>query len=104
MVGLKNEADAAVAELRELAFGKPGQIAPVKQDLPGIGRIQSADQVEQRAFAGAGSAAQRQQFAARHIQIHPAQDVERAFPQNVGFGECARREQEVIHSAAPPQV
>jgi hypothetical protein len=85
MIRLKNKSDAAVAEMRQLALGKLGQILAVENNFARVRRIQPAHQMEQGAFARAGRAAQREKFAARHVEIHAAQDFERAPAHRVTF-------------------
>src|ERR1039458_9026682 len=60
MIRLKNETDAVVAEKRQLTLGECGQVLPGKMDFARVGRVKSADEMEQRAFAGTGRAAQGQ--------------------------------------------
>jgi hypothetical protein len=57
--------------------------------------------MEQRAFARAGRTAQRHKIAARHRQIHAAQDFERAFADGVSFFESARGQDRFTHGKPP---
>ena len=101
MIRLKNKADAAVAEMRQLAFGKCCEALAVKKNFARVRRIESADQMEQRAFARAGRAAQREKFAARHVEVHAAQDFQRALAHGVGFGESAGGQERFAHGQPP---
>ena len=79
MIRLKNKTDAAVAKIRQLAFGKRDEILAAKKNFARVRRVEPADEMEQRAFARAGRAAQREEFAARNVHVHAAQDFQRAF-------------------------
>ena len=81
-----------------------GEVPAGQMDFPPAGRVQPAQQMEQGALARAGSAAHRQELAAPHLQVHAAQDLERALAQRVGLVEAPGREQQVTHSATPPPV
>ena len=59
--------------------------------------------MEQGAFARAGSAAQREKFAARHVEIHAAQDFERALAHGVSFGR-GRGRRAAVRSWQPPGI
>jgi hypothetical protein len=61
-----------------------------RKNFSGVRRVEAADQMQQRAFARAGRAAQRHEIAARNFQIHAAQHFERAFADGVGFFQPAR--------------
>ncbi len=64
MIGLKDETDLVVAVLREGGLGKGGEVGSRRIVIScGIGRVQAAEEVEQGAFAGAGRAAQGEEFA-----------------------------------------
>ena len=97
MIRLKNKTDAAVAEMRQLTFGERGEILSGKKDFARVGRIQAANQMEQGAFARAGRAAQREKFAARHVEVHAAQHFERAPAHRVSFSR-GRGRKGAVHS------
>ncbi len=101
MIRLENEADAAVAEVGQFPFGKRGDVLSGKMDFARVRRVQSADQMQQRAFARAGRAAQREEFAARHVEIDAAQDFERAPAHRVGLGQRAGGKQRFGHGRPP---
>src|ERR1035437_8454063 len=101
MIRLKNETDAMVAEKRQLTLGECGQVLPGKMDFTRVGRVKSANEMEQRAFAGTGRAAQGQKFAARHVEIDAAQHLERAFAQGVSLGEGAGGKEGLAHWKPP---
>ena len=89
MIRLENKTDAPVAEFRELVFGKRGQVLPGKMDLTRIRRVQTADQMQQRAFARAGRAAQRERLTAHHVQINATQNFKHTLAHRVGLGQAA---------------
>ena len=101
MIRLENETDAVVAEFGQFAFGKPGKILPGEMNFARVRRIQTAHQMEQGAFARAGRAAQREEFAARHVEVHPAQHFECAFAHGVSLGEGAGGKKRVAHGKPP---
>ena len=63
---LKDKTDIAAAEDRQLPVFHGKNILAINQHLAGSRRIQSTNQVEQGAFAGAGFANDRHIFAFRH--------------------------------------
>ena len=101
MIRLKNETDAVVAEKRQLTPGECGEILPGKMDFTRVGRVESADEMEQRAFAGTGRAAQSQEFTAQHLEIDAAQHFERALAHGVSLGEGAGGKQWLTHDRPP---
>src|SRR5688572_21064288 len=68
MVGLKDEADLLVADLRQLAFIQLAQILSIQEDLARAGPIQRADNVEQGALARTGRTHNGQRFSAPYVQ------------------------------------
>ena len=65
MVELIDEADGAIAQRPALALRQRVDVAPADLDDAGIGPIQSAQDLQQRGLARAGSADDRQPLAAR---------------------------------------
>ena len=63
---LKDKTDIAAAEDRQLPVFHGKDILAINQHLAGSRRIQSTNQVEHGAFAGAGFANDRHIFALRH--------------------------------------
>src|ERR1017187_7755760 len=101
IVRLKHETNAAISEMRQFTFGKRGEVLSGKMDFTRVGRVESADQMEQCAFAGAGRAAQREKFAAQHLEIDAAQHLERAFAQGVSLGKSAGGKKRFVHGRPP---
>ena len=91
MIGLKNKADLPVAQPRQRARGQGAQIRPVKYNFPRVGQVQPAQQVQQRAFPRPGRAAQRQELAALHRQLHVPQHLQPAPAHQIGLAHPARR-------------
>ena len=64
--GLKNHADGVAAVARQFERRKFGQIAAAREDGARGGPVQPSHQIEQRGFAGAGTAEQREEFSGGH--------------------------------------
>src|SRR5262245_28074933 len=77
MMELKHEADGGSPVLRRIL--QPLQVLIADDDLPGIGPIECADQVEQRALAGSGRSGQRDEVA----RAKPHRDVSERADQSV---------------------
>src|SRR5450755_1183502 len=101
MIRLKNKTDAAIPKMRQFAFRKFREVLPGKMNFACVRRIQSADEMEQGAFASAGRAAQREKFTARHVEVHAAQNFKRAPAHPVRFRKAARGEQGFAHGWPP---
>src|SRR5437899_6089561 len=93
MVGLKDESNLAIPKPRQLQCGKRCQVPAVEPNLSRSGRVQPTQAVQQRALARAGGAAQREEFAARHLEIHVAQHFQRPFADPISFSDVARNHQ-----------
>ena len=74
---MKNEADVAATKDRQCPTRKLRDVTVADDDLALIGRLQTADQIEQRCFSAAGCADDRDKFALRRRQIHAC---ERLYP------------------------
>ena len=74
--GLEDEADFAVADFRELVVVHFADADAVQFVMAGGGRVEAADQVHQRGFAGAGRPHDGDVFAALDFQRHVAQGVD----------------------------
>ena len=107
VVELVHKAQVLVAPLALFARVHAVQIAPQLHHLAGTGRVQAAQQVQQRAFARAAGTDDGQRLARMHLDVHTLQHlhlhraVVKAFGQALGGqndGVCF-----VIHSARPPQ-
>jgi hypothetical protein len=93
VVGLKDVADVREAELREFTIGQRGKALAAELDFAVVGAIQSAEQVQQRALARAGRAAQRDELAGFHGEVHAAQDFHEAGADAVGFAQAGGAEE-----------
>ena len=75
--------------------------------LPAVGRVEPADEVEQRGLAGAGRAHQRDEVAARNVEVHAVQHLDRLAAAPVGLGdgadldERAHRSGSITRTASP---
>ena len=72
MVALEDEADAAVPEMGERTGGEGMELVVFEFNFPAIRRVETAEQMKERAFARARGAAQREEFAAIHREVHAA--------------------------------
>ena len=70
-----------------LAFGQGGEVAPVHPDLPAVGRVDAADQIEQGAFAAAALADDGGHFAGLEFGMRILQDDALHIALVVGFGQ-----------------
>ena len=74
--GLEDEADFAVADFGELVVVHLADAGAVQFVAAGRRRVEAADQVHQRGFAGAGRPHDGDVFAALDFQRHVAQGVD----------------------------
>ena len=84
---LKDKTDITAAEDRQFPVFHGKNILAVNQHLAGSRRIQSADQIEQGAFTGAGFANDRHIFAFRHGKADIFQRMDSSFSAAVGLAE-----------------
>jgi hypothetical protein len=75
-VELKDEADHVAAEARRVA--QPRHRDAVDQDVAGVGAVESADQLQQRALARAGRARQGDELARLEIERDASQRLDPA--------------------------
>src|SRR6185436_12836546 len=102
MICLKDEPDFMVSQRRLLAALHVGEIFSCKPNFTLVRCVETAEQMEERAFACARSAAQRQEFASRHFKRNSAQDFELPLTHRVGLRHGAGGKQWVTHGATPP--
>src|SRR5262249_50426377 len=95
---LKHEADLPVAERGHLRLAQLERVLIVQLDRSRSRRLQSADDVEQSAFAAARRAHNRHGVAALKRQIYVGQDRQRAARRLVFFGQVSEFEQLLIIS------
>src|SRR4030095_4447771 len=67
MERLKDEADQPAAQLGQIVFAHSGDLAPAQTDAARSRRVESADKPEQRRFAAARRADDRDELTARHL-------------------------------------
>src|SRR5206468_5746913 len=110
MMKLIDEAERAVAHLAALRFGQRRERRALDEHFAAGWRVQSAQQVQQRTLAGAGSADDGDTLARADIEIdaHQHRNVER--PIAVRLAKTTAREDRhlrasrlLIHTGAPPQ-
>jgi len=82
---LKDEADLAVADLRQLVLVEQFHIDTVEQVAPCRLHVEAADDAHQRALTGAGRAHDRDVVALVHRQGYAAQRVHRCFTVAIGL-------------------
>ncbi|MDT4874180.1 hypothetical protein FQZ97_1094660 [compost metagenome] len=75
--------------MRELPIVHPVDALAFDLDLAAGGRIQAADQVEQRGLAGTGRAHQGDEVAVRDVQVDAVQHLHLFGAALVGLGEVA---------------
>ena len=94
--GLVNETDALTPEQRAFAFGQCGDFDAGHVDGAGIGRVDAANEIEERGLARAAAPAQGDGFAACDVEVDAVEHevVARAFAKAPGqaaeldFGGC----------------
>ena len=74
MVKLENEAERLIAQLVALLGRHIVDTAALQIDAALVGTVQGAQQVQQRAFAGAGRADDAEELAVFDGEVQPAQD------------------------------
>ena len=73
VVELEDEAEGLVAQLVAAARRQVVDALAVEMDLALVGPVEDAEQVQQRALAGAGGADDAQELARMHLQVEAAQ-------------------------------
>src|SRR5690349_17524085 len=94
MIGLKDEAHALIAPAGEGQAREAGQVAAAKKDFTLVRRVEPAEQMEQRAFSGAGCATQGKEFTTGHTDADAAKDIECAMTEGIALVQIARFEQQ----------
>src|SRR5206468_12055746 len=75
---------------------KRRKVLPLEPDFARRGRVQAAQQMEQRAFAGARGAADGQETAARNRQVDLAQYFQGTLADEIRLADVARRQQRFV--------
>jgi len=84
---LEHEADRPAAQDRPGGLGQPVDAAAVEDDLPGVGAIEPAQQMEQRRLAAAAGAHHRHGLAGLYRQVDPVDRTHRHSVGRVGPGQ-----------------
>ncbi len=100
IVRLKDEADPRGADLGQLVVAHLRDVVVAEHEAAGGGPIEAAEQVEQRALAGAGRAHDRDVVALGHVERHAAQGVDRLAAEHVVLAEIGDADGQP-HWAAP---
>src|SRR5262249_37294707 len=74
MIELEDVTERLIAEQIALVGGQVIDATAIEIDSPLVWPIQRAEQVQERALAGAGGADDAEKFAACQLEIEPAQD------------------------------
>jgi hypothetical protein len=93
VVELEDETDVVAAPGRQLPGAHRVDALPVDVDLTAAGRIQSADQVEQRGLARTRRAHQCDEVALLDVQVDAVQNLDLFRAALVGLGEVANADQ-----------
>ena len=76
VVELEDEAEGLVAQLVALAGRQVVDASAVEADAALVGPVEGAEQVQQRALAGAGGADDAEELAGADVQVDAAQDAD----------------------------
>jgi hypothetical protein len=77
---------------RGLGFADAAHRAATQHNIAGIGLVDQAGEVEQRALAAARRTGQREHFTRPHDQVHPLQCTNHMLAQMVGFVQATQLE------------
>ena len=104
---LEDEADAVAAVAHQLRLGSRAQFQTVHVDFAAGGAVQSADEVEQRGFAGAGRSDERHEFAARQRKVNLRKRRDDRLADAVAAGQRPELDEGFVHErhiAAPASI
>jgi len=76
VMGLEDEANLCIANFRKGEVVQPGQVFAFEQNLTGGGAVESANNIQERAFPGAGGPDNGERFAGEKFEINIAEDME----------------------------
>ena len=107
MMKLVDKAKLTVTQGTTPGLVKAGNSAPADQDRTAGRRIQTTEQMQERALARAGNPDHRHAFTARHRQIHALEHRHGGLPLAVLFAQITAldgrtRCGDITHSARPP--
>ena len=104
MVELIDKAQLAVTQLGFRRRRHFTQRLPGKDHIAFGWRVQPAQQVQQRTFAGAGAADNRHHLAFAHAKTHIVQHVGLHSAFLIAFGQVVALQQDLIHNVKPQRV
>src|SRR5260370_26777246 len=93
VVHLENKTNMAGAPLRQLTAGQVRNFVAVDGDAAGRGNIETAKQIEQRGFAGAAGAYERDKVALVHVEIQSLQHLNLLTAAAVGLVQTANADE-----------
>src|SRR5262249_4715546 len=95
VVELEHEAHVRRAPPREVAAAQPVDALAVDHDRSRRGRVEPADQVQQRRLARARRAHQRDEVTTRNVEVDAVQDLDRLAAAPIRLGDAADLDEDV---------
>jgi hypothetical protein len=92
IVELEHEADMLAPVARQFRVVGINEIVVAPHRLTGCGRIEAAEDVQQRRFAGAGGPQQHDEFALIDVEVDVAQRMHRDFAHDIDLRQAAGAE------------
>lgn len=89
MVGLEDKADFLTADEREFILFEAGDIGSIQHDAAGGSGIETGEQTEERAFAGAGCAHDADELAGGNFEVNAFEDFDLVRAVDDGAGNVA---------------
>ena len=102
VIELIDEADLAAAEDRQRRVGAGVDVLPIHINVAARRAVYTAENMQQRRFAGAGRADDGKKLPARDGKAHVIQRMDSVLPRAVGFGQMFDRQK--IHRYFLPFV
>jgi len=104
VVELEDEADGAVAQGREGAGRQARRVRAVKEHLPGVGPVEGAHELEQRALAAARGAGDGRGLPGAQGEVHPVEHGQGPGGAVKGAAHAAQLQQGMLrgHCRRPP--
>ena len=104
MVALENKTDLVVAPLGQARRRHRGERLAAGEYFAAGRFVESAQQMQQCAFAGTGRALQREKFALSDLETHPVQHLDQPPAEVVRLVQILRAENRFTHDEMPPQA
>jgi hypothetical protein len=101
VVELEYKADLAIAVLGQFAPARGDRLATEKRDSALVGKVQTAENVQESGLPHPGIAHDRDRLLGGHLDVEPPQDLEGSLPAQVAFDEAAPGQDPVIHGGSP---